>query len=291
MHMVATAAAIDDRPCAFRYPRGEGIGVELPEEGVPLEIGKGRILREGSAVALLSLGTRACRVPEGGRSARRLRPVGDGCGCALRQAARRGSDPPARRRTTRCWSRSRKARSAASAATCCSSSPRAGCSIAASRCAPWCCPTSSSSTDKPERMYELAGLSARRHRRDGARRARPRDAHRARRAAPRSASPSRRSDGASGSGYSTVMVITSDCTGGSCGMWFLSREHVLQRVLAGRELDLRLGLRLAVVDVVGVGRDRARCSPRAWCRSAGGGARCWACRCRPARPPCLRRRI
>jgi 1-deoxy-D-xylulose-5-phosphate synthase len=58
-HMVATAAAIDDRPCAFRYPRGEGFGVELPQEGRPLEIGKGRILREGSAVALLSLGTRA----------------------------------------------------------------------------------------------------------------------------------------------------------------------------------------------------------------------------------------
>ncbi len=57
-HMVATAVAIDDRPCAFRYPRGDGVGVELPEEGVPLEIGKGRILREGTTVALLSLGTR-----------------------------------------------------------------------------------------------------------------------------------------------------------------------------------------------------------------------------------------
>jgi 1-deoxy-D-xylulose-5-phosphate synthase len=58
MHMVATAAAIDDGPCAFRYPRGEGTGVALPERGVPLEIGKGRILREGSAVALLSFGAR-----------------------------------------------------------------------------------------------------------------------------------------------------------------------------------------------------------------------------------------
>jgi 1-deoxy-D-xylulose-5-phosphate synthase len=57
-HMVATAAAIDDRPCAFRYPRGEGFGVEMPAEGIPLEIGKGRILREGTAVALLSIGTR-----------------------------------------------------------------------------------------------------------------------------------------------------------------------------------------------------------------------------------------
>ena len=58
VHMVATAAAIDDRPSAFRYPRGEGTGAERPEAGIPLEIGKGRILREGSAVAILSLGTR-----------------------------------------------------------------------------------------------------------------------------------------------------------------------------------------------------------------------------------------
>jgi 1-deoxy-D-xylulose-5-phosphate synthase len=58
VHMVATAVAIDDRPSAFRYPRGEGVGVELPDEGVPLEIGKGRIVREGSAVAILSYGTR-----------------------------------------------------------------------------------------------------------------------------------------------------------------------------------------------------------------------------------------
>src|SRR5438552_5335229 len=58
MHMVATAAAIDDRPSALRYPRGEGIGVEMPEEGKPLEIGRGRVLREGGTVALLSLGTR-----------------------------------------------------------------------------------------------------------------------------------------------------------------------------------------------------------------------------------------
>ncbi|MBL26304.1 MAG: 1-deoxy-D-xylulose-5-phosphate synthase [Rhodospirillaceae bacterium] len=58
MHMVATAAAISDCPSAVRYPRGEGVGVELPERGTPLEIGKGRIVREGSKIALLSLGTR-----------------------------------------------------------------------------------------------------------------------------------------------------------------------------------------------------------------------------------------
>jgi len=55
---VATAVSIDDRPSALRYPRGEGVGVELPAEGKPLEIGKGRIVREGTTVALLSLGTR-----------------------------------------------------------------------------------------------------------------------------------------------------------------------------------------------------------------------------------------
>jgi 1-deoxy-D-xylulose-5-phosphate synthase len=58
VHMVATAAAIDDRPSAFRYPRGDGVGVEMPARGVPLEIGKGRIISEGNKVALLSFGTR-----------------------------------------------------------------------------------------------------------------------------------------------------------------------------------------------------------------------------------------
>src|SRR5262252_4775057 len=58
VHMVATAAAYDEGPIAFRYPRGEGVGIDLPEAGVPLEIGKGRIVREGGKVALLSLGTR-----------------------------------------------------------------------------------------------------------------------------------------------------------------------------------------------------------------------------------------
>ena len=58
VHMVATAVAIDDRPSAFRYPRGDGTGVALPAKGIPLEIGRGRILREGSKVAILSLGTR-----------------------------------------------------------------------------------------------------------------------------------------------------------------------------------------------------------------------------------------
>jgi 1-deoxy-D-xylulose-5-phosphate synthase len=57
-HMVATCAAIDDAPSAVRYPRGDGIGVPLPERGVPLEIGRGRIMREGTKIALLNFGGR-----------------------------------------------------------------------------------------------------------------------------------------------------------------------------------------------------------------------------------------
>ena len=69
VHMIATAAQIDDRPSAFRYPRGEGLGVEMPERGQPLPIGKGRILREGTKVALLSLGG---RLGEAGKAAEEL---------------------------------------------------------------------------------------------------------------------------------------------------------------------------------------------------------------------------
>jgi 1-deoxy-D-xylulose-5-phosphate synthase len=62
VHMVATAAAHDDGPIAFRFPRGEGTGVDMPERGIPLEIGKGRIITQGSKVALLSFGTRLSEV-------------------------------------------------------------------------------------------------------------------------------------------------------------------------------------------------------------------------------------
>jgi 1-deoxy-D-xylulose-5-phosphate synthase len=58
VHMVATAAAHDSGPIALRYPRGEGVGVEMPERGEVLEIGKGRLIRQGKTVAILSLGTR-----------------------------------------------------------------------------------------------------------------------------------------------------------------------------------------------------------------------------------------
>jgi 1-deoxy-D-xylulose-5-phosphate synthase len=64
VHMVATAAAHDAGPIAFRYPRGDGVGVELPERGLPLEIGKGRMIREGKGVALLSFGTRLQEVEQ-----------------------------------------------------------------------------------------------------------------------------------------------------------------------------------------------------------------------------------
>ena len=74
VNMIATAAQIDDRPSAFRYPRGEGAGVDMPERGTPLEIGKGRILREGSTVALLSFGGRLgeCLMAADGLAARGL---------------------------------------------------------------------------------------------------------------------------------------------------------------------------------------------------------------------------
>jgi len=58
MHMVATAAAIDDRPSGFRFPRGQGVGFALPARGTPLEVGRGRILKEGTTVAILSYGAR-----------------------------------------------------------------------------------------------------------------------------------------------------------------------------------------------------------------------------------------
>ena len=62
VHMVATAAQIDDTPCAFRFPRGEGVGVDLPEFGTPIEIGKGRIISEGNSVAILNFGARMAEI-------------------------------------------------------------------------------------------------------------------------------------------------------------------------------------------------------------------------------------
>ena len=98
VHMVATAAAHDDGPIAFRYPRGEGVGVEMPDVGVPLPIGKGRIVREGGRVAILSLGTRLSESLEGRRRARGAGALDDGRRRALREAPRRGPRAAARPR-------------------------------------------------------------------------------------------------------------------------------------------------------------------------------------------------
>ncbi len=73
MHMTATAVTIDDRPSAIRYPRGEGVGVELPSRGTPLPIGKGRVVREGTTVAILSLGA---RLAEATKAAEELAAMG-----------------------------------------------------------------------------------------------------------------------------------------------------------------------------------------------------------------------
>ncbi len=76
-HMVATAAAYDDGPIAFRYPRGEGVGVDMPERGEILEIGKGRMIEKGSRVAILSFGTRLQEVQKAAEalSARGITPT------------------------------------------------------------------------------------------------------------------------------------------------------------------------------------------------------------------------
>ena len=73
VHMVATARAIDDRPSAFRYPRGEGAGLVRPKIGTPFEIGKGRILREGNSIAIVNFGA---RLPECLKAAEKLSAYG-----------------------------------------------------------------------------------------------------------------------------------------------------------------------------------------------------------------------
>ena len=108
MHMVATAAAIDDRPSAFRYPRGDGLGLALPERGTPLEVGRGRVLRQGLGVAILSYGA---RLQECLAAAEELAAQGVLCTVAPMRASpsrstRRWSSVS--RVSTPCWSRSRK---------------------------------------------------------------------------------------------------------------------------------------------------------------------------------------
>ena len=96
-HMVATAVAHDDGPIAFRFPRGEGVGCDMPDRGEVLPIGKGRIVREGSGVAILSYGTRLAEAEAAveALAAPGARP--DPCRCALRQTVGSGSNPWSRR--------------------------------------------------------------------------------------------------------------------------------------------------------------------------------------------------
>jgi 1-deoxy-D-xylulose-5-phosphate synthase len=129
VHMVATAAAIDDRPSALRYPRGEGMGVPMPEQGEPLEIGKGRVLREGTKVALFSFGA---RLAECLKAADELAALG----LSTTVADARFAKPldadllRASRASTKSCSRSRRDRSAASAPMCSTRSRKMGCSTA-----------------------------------------------------------------------------------------------------------------------------------------------------------------
>ncbi len=99
MHMVATAAAHDSGPIALRYPRGDGVGVELPSAGQALPIGKGRILREGSRIAILSLGTRLAEALKAAEELADARPLDHRRRRAVRQAARPRTDPAPRRRS------------------------------------------------------------------------------------------------------------------------------------------------------------------------------------------------
>ena len=101
-HMVATAVAINDRPSAIRYPRGEGTGVARPAEGVPLPIGKGRMIREGSSIAILSFGARLSEVLLAAEKLVGLRPFAHHRRCALRQAAGHRPDPPSWRASMKC---------------------------------------------------------------------------------------------------------------------------------------------------------------------------------------------
>ena len=97
VHMVATAAAHDSGPIALRYPRGEGVGVDLPKQGEVLPIGKGRVVREGSRIAILSLGTRLGEALEGGRGTRGAGLVDHRRRRPIRQAPRSRADPQAGR--------------------------------------------------------------------------------------------------------------------------------------------------------------------------------------------------
>ncbi len=98
VHMLHTAIAHESGPVALRYPRGEGVGVPLPDKPQLIEIGTGEILREGRSVALARLWPRRCEGARGGRHPGRGGHRSDGCRRALRQAARRSAARAARSR-------------------------------------------------------------------------------------------------------------------------------------------------------------------------------------------------
>ena len=159
VHMVATAAAIDDGPSAFRYPRGEGVGVDMPEEGMPLEIGKGRILREGTKVALLSFGT---RLGECLKAADELAALGLSTTVAdARFAKPLDTDLMLRlAREHEVLITVEEGAIGGFGATCCRRSPSTACSTAASRCAAMVLPDVFIDQDSPAAMYAKAGLDA-----------------------------------------------------------------------------------------------------------------------------------
>ena len=131
VHMVATAVAIDDQPSALRYPRGEGLGVTMPAEGKPLEIGKGRILQEGHKVALLSYGG---RLGDCLKAAKELTALGLSATVAdarFRQASRHSIWLRGWRVSTKCSSRSRKVLLGDSGLMSCRHWPSRACSIKA----------------------------------------------------------------------------------------------------------------------------------------------------------------
>ncbi len=158
VHMVATAAAHDTGPIAFRYPRGDGTGVDMPERGEVLPIGKGRVLREGSDVAILSFGTRlagpGCRRPHGCRGHLRHRRRR-----AVRQAPRHRSHRRSRRSPWRAHHPRRR----------CIRRVRRSCAAMDGRRGPARCrpqvrtlalPDRFQAQDSPAGMYREAGLDA-----------------------------------------------------------------------------------------------------------------------------------
>ena len=160
VHMVATAAAHDAGPIAFRYPRGEGVGIDMPEFGTPLPIGKGRILREGSQVALLSLGTRLAECLKAAEDlaaaglsatvadARFAKPLDEATGPAPRPRARGAGHRRGglgRRLRQPCRAAARR----------CAASSTGACAFAR-----WCMPDVFLDQDRPEALYARAGLDA-----------------------------------------------------------------------------------------------------------------------------------